>query len=131
MNNQELGTVTTEEFDLDVSTYSGKVVSIEEGVEFAASQKFAEDLDEQILKLPQVLRDILGIYETTDEKLMGFFAITCLTGALMPNAWVNYSNQTNYLALMLAIKFPPASGKGAISKLTELLSVIDNTQDTF
>jgi len=59
------------------------------------------------------------------EGLITLYTASVMAGSLGPNCWVNYDNKKNYLALMLLIVYPPASGKGVASQTRKLLSKIN------
>jgi hypothetical protein len=56
---------------------------------------------------------------------MSLYAITVMSGTLMPNVWCNYDGKMNHPALMLMVSFPPAAGKGKLALLPLVLNKIN------
>ena len=84
-----------------------------------------ENFDETFSRLPEILKTILRVFKTPEEKAMVLFALIVISGSLMPEVKINYDNKLNYLALMLLVIYPPASGKGALSFVKKLLGKIN------
>ena len=76
--------------------------------------------------LPDLLKETVNLMETPQEKYMGLFATTVVTGSLMPHVWTNYDGKVNHPALMLSISFPPAAGKGKLALLPLVLKKIND-----
>lgn len=74
---------------------------------------------------PPLIRSTINLMETPQEKYMTLYAITIITGALMPNVWTNYDGKVNHPALMLMVSFPPAAGKGKLALLPLVLNKIN------
>jgi len=83
------------------------------------------ELDELIDTLPDFFKAIGNLFTSKDEKMIALNAGVVLTGATMPLVEINYSNQINYPALMLAVIFPPASGKGVVSPIKRIAKKVD------
>jgi hypothetical protein len=75
--------------------------------------------------LPDLLKGTVNLMESSQEKYMGLFATSVLTGALMPHVWINYDGKVNHPALMLLVSFPPAAGKGKLALLPLVLKRIN------
>lgn len=89
---------------------------------------FNKEIDNIIENIPHPIKRILNLMETEEEKRMAVYATSTIAGALMPNAWINYDKKANYLGLMLLISYPPASGKGKLALLLNLVSKIVSEQ---
>ena len=76
--------------------------------------------------LPDLLKGTVNLMESPQEKYMGLYATTVLTGALMPHVWINYDGKVNHPALMLLVSFPPAAGKGKLALLPLVLKNIND-----
>lgn len=76
--------------------------------------------------LPDLLKETVNLMETPQEKYMGLYATTVLTGSLMPHIWTNYDGKVNHPALMLSVSFPPAAGKGKLALLPLVLKKIND-----
>jgi hypothetical protein len=79
-----------------------------------------------INNLPDLLKGTVNLMESPQEKYMGLYATSALTGALMPHVWINYDGKVNYPALMLLVSFPPAAGKGKLALLPLVLKNIND-----
>ena len=90
--------------------------------------KYQEDnynLFAAINDLPDLLKGTVNLMESPQEKYMGLYATTVLTGSLMPHVWTNYDGKMNNPALMLLVSFPPAAGKGKLALLPLVLKIIN------
>lgn len=76
--------------------------------------------------LPDLVKGTVNLMESPQEKYMGLYATSVLTGALMPHVWTNYDGNMNYPALMLLVSFPPAAGKGKLALLPLVLKKIND-----
>ena len=76
--------------------------------------------------LPDLLKGTVNLMESPQEKYMGLYATTVLTGSLMPHVWINYDGKVNHTALMLLVSFPPAAGKGKLALLPLVLKKIND-----
>ena len=81
--------------------------------------------------LPDLVKGTVNLMESPQEKYMGLYATSVLTGALMPHVWTNYDGNVNYPALMLLVSFPPAAGKGKLALLPLVLKKINDGYETF
>lgn len=75
--------------------------------------------------MPDILRSTINLMETPQEKYMSLYAITAISGSLMPHVWCNYDGKVNHPALMLLVSFPPAAGKGKLALLPLVLNKIN------
>lgn len=84
------------------------------------------NLDQLIQELSPTLRQCIDLMDTYEEKKIATYAVITLAGSLMANVAVNYDGSINYPQLMLLISYPPASGKGKLNHLLELINSINN-----
>ncbi|WP_395617891.1 DUF3987 domain-containing protein [Aquirufa sp.] len=83
------------------------------------------NLDQITQDLPSTLRQCINLLDTYEERKIATYAVITLAGSLMPNVEINYDGSVNYPQLMLLISYPPASGKGKLNHMLELISSID------
>ena len=83
-------------------------------------------LEQLIQQMPPTIRQCIELMDTYEERKIATFAAITLTGSLMPNVSVNYDGSINHPQLMLLISYPPASGKGKLNHLLELINSINN-----
>lgn len=74
---------------------------------------------------PKTITRGANLLDTKDEQIMGIFASTVITGALMPKVWFNYDNKVSYPQIYVAIIKPPGSGKGKLALFQRLVNKID------
>ena len=105
---------------------SAKIFNINPEADFgeAKAEQFDVRLREMIALAPGPIKDICSRFSSTEELTMALFAITVLTGSILPNVKIHYHKKTNYPALMLLAIYPPASGKGCLSLIRRLTSKI-------
>lgn len=82
-------------------------------------------LEQLIQQMPPTIRQCIELMDTYEERKIATFAAITLTGSLMPNVAVNYDGSINHPQLMLLISYPPASGKGKLNHLLELINSIN------
>ncbi len=79
-------------------------------------------------RLPKLIAKSVYLMDTDEEKKMTLYAISIISGALMPKVWINYGGKVNHPALMLMMAYPPASGKGKLALLPLVLRKIIDEQ---
>jgi hypothetical protein len=79
-------------------------------------------------RLPKLIAKSVYLMDTDEEKKMTLYAISIISGALMPKVWINYGGKVNYPALMVMMAYPPASGKGKLALLPLVLRKIIDEQ---
>lgn len=84
------------------------------------------NLDQLIKNLPNTLKECIDLMDTYEERKIAAYAVVTLAGSLMANVSVNYDGSMNHPQLMLLISYPPASGKGKLNHLLELVNAINN-----
>lgn len=88
------------------------------------------NLDQLIQDLPNTLKECIDLMDTYEEKKIATYAVVTLAGSLMSNVQVNYDGSINHPQLLLLISYPPASGKGKLNHLLELVNAINNEVTT-
>jgi hypothetical protein len=83
------------------------------------------NLEELIEQLPPILRQCIKLLDNYEEQKIATYAVITLAGSLMPHVEINYDGSINHPQLMLLISYPPASGKGKLNHLLELINSID------
>lgn len=83
------------------------------------------NLEELIEQLPPTLRQCITLLDNYEERKIATYAVITLAGSLMPHVEINYDGSINHPQLMLLISYPPASGKGKLNHLLELINSID------
>ena len=79
-------------------------------------------------RLPKLISKSVYLMDTDEEKKMTLYAISIISGALMPKVWINYGGKVNHPALMVMMAYPPASGKGKLALLPLVLRKIIDEQ---
>lgn len=79
-----------------------------------------------IQELSPTLRQCIDLMDTDEEKKIAIYAVITLAGSLMANVAVNDDGSIDHPQLMLLISYPPASGKGKLNHLLELINSINN-----
>lgn len=88
------------------------------------------NLDQLIQDLPNTLKECIDLMDTYEERKIATYAVVTLAGSLMSNVQVNYDGSINHPQLLLLISYPPASGKGKLNHLLELVNAINNEVTT-
>lgn len=83
------------------------------------------NLDLLIQDLPITLKQCIDLMDTYEERKIATYAVITLAGSLMANVAVNYDGSINHPQLMLLISYPPASGKGKLNHLLELINSVN------
>lgn len=79
-----------------------------------------------ISRLPKTLKDCVVEFKTEEQRLIATYAVTALTGSLMPEVFIRYANKIEHPCLMLLISMPPASGKGGLNLMYKLVEEINS-----
>lgn len=79
-----------------------------------------------ISRLPKTLKDCVVEFKTEEQRLIATYAVTALTGSLMPEVCIRYANKIEHPCLMLLISMPPASGKGGLNLMYKLVEEINS-----
>lgn len=84
------------------------------------------NLETVIARLPKTLQDCVTEFKTEEQRLIATYAVTTLTGSLMPEVFVQYMDKIEHPCLMLLISMPPASGKGGLNLMYKLIEDINS-----
>ena len=79
-----------------------------------------------ISRLPKTLKDCVTEFKTEEQRLIATYAVTALSGSLMPNVYVRYADKIEHPCLYLLISMPPASGKGGLNLMYKLVEEINS-----
>lgn len=88
-------------------------------------QTTSSNLEQIIQQMPPTLRQCIELMDTYEERKIATYAVITLAGSLMANVAVNYDGSINHPQLMLLISYPPASGKGKLNHLLELINSVN------
>jgi hypothetical protein len=83
------------------------------------------NFDQLIQGISPTLKQCIDLMDTYEERKIATYAVITLAGSLMANVAVNYDGSINHPQLMLIISYPPASGKGKLNHLLELINSIN------
>jgi hypothetical protein len=83
------------------------------------------NFDRLIQDISPTLKQCIDLMDSYEEKKIATYAVITLAGSLMANVAVNYDGSINHPQLMLLISYPPASGKGKLNHLLELINSIN------
>ena len=83
------------------------------------------NFDRLIQGISPTLKQCIDLMDSYEEKKIATYAVITLAGSLMANVAVNYDGSINHPQLMLLISYPPASGKGKLNHLLELINSIN------
>ena len=83
-------------------------------------------LEVVISRLPKTLQDCVTEFKTEEQRLIATYAVTALTGSLMPEVFVKYMEKIEHPCLMLLISMPPASGKGGLNLMYKLVEEVNS-----
>lgn len=83
------------------------------------------NFDQLIQGISPTLKHCIDLMDTYEERKIATYAVITLAGSLMANVAVNYDGSINHPQLMLLISYPPASGKGKLNHLLELINSIN------
>lgn len=83
-------------------------------------------LEVVISRLPKTLKDCVVEFKTEEQRLIATYAVTTLSGSLMPEVFIRYANKIEHPCLMLLISMPPASGKGGLNLMYKLVEEINS-----
>ena len=83
------------------------------------------NFDQLIQGISPTLKQCIDLMDTYEERKIATYAVITLAGSLMANVAVNYDGSINHPQLMLLISYPPASGKGKLNHLLELINSIN------
>lgn len=79
-----------------------------------------------ISRLPKTLKDCVTEFKTEEQRLIATYAVTALSGSLMPDVCVRYADKIEHPCLYLLISMPPASGKGGLNLMYKLVEEINS-----
>ncbi len=83
-------------------------------------------LETVITRLPKTLQECVTEFKTEEQRLIATYAVTALTGSLMPEVFVQYMDKIEHPCLMLLISMPPASGKGGLNLMYKLVEEVNS-----
>jgi len=83
------------------------------------------NFDQLIQDISPTLKQCIDLMDSFEERKIATYAVITLAGSLMANVAVNYDGSINHPQLMLLISYPPASGKGKLNHLLELINSVN------
>lgn len=88
------------------------------------------NLEVVVSRLPKTLQECVTEFKIEEQRLIATYAVTVLSGSLMPNVCVRYADKIEHPCLYLLISMPPASGKGGLNLMYKLIGDINSNMRT-